>query len=333
MYLGFHFVEKPAAPQSGEAGFFSIRLAAYLQGSVEMDEFKPLEIDHKEIFDRFFLQDPPQTSELTFTNLFMWRIRYRPLWRVWRDCLLVIMQQRGQEPFALPPVGGGDKGAALAVLSVELGKRSSEPRIGRVSEDFLDRFVDVDQYQAAEDPDNSDYVYLAQELIDLPGNRFHGKKNHLNRFIKNYQFEYRALDSELVKSVLQMQEDWCELRDCGDYPDLIAEDRAVYEALIHFDELRFAGGVIFIDSKVEAFSLGELLNPDTAVIHIEKANPDIPGLYAAINQQFCAAKWSGVQYVNREQDLGVKGLRKAKRSYHPHHMVKKFILTPRDRVS
>ena len=125
---------------------------------------------------------------------------------------------------------------------------------------------------------------------------------------------------------LGLQEDWCELRDCVEDPDLLHEDRAIYEAISHFKELGFRGGAISIDSKVEAFALGEPLNPDTAVIHIEKANPDIPGLYAAINQLFCAEEWSGVKYINREQDLGLENLRKAKESYYPDHMVEKYTL-------
>ena len=84
-----------------------------------------------------------------------------------------------------------------------------------------------------------------------------------------------------------------------------------------------------MDGKVEAFSFGEMLNPDTAVIHIEKANPRINGLYAVINQNFCAEAWAGVKFVNREQDLGLDGLRQAKESYHPHHMVEKFTIFPK----
>ena len=92
----------------------------------------------------------------------------------------------------------------------------------------------------------------------------------------------------MAESFLGLQEDWCELKDCVENPELLHEDRAIYEAISHYKELGFRGGAISIDSKVEAFALGEPLNPDTAVIHIEKANPDIPGLYAAINQLFCA---------------------------------------------
>ena len=106
-------------------------------------------------------------------------------------------------------------------------------------------------------------------------------------------------------------------------------DYAVHEALTHIDDLDYQGGAIVIDSKVAAFSLGEALNESTAVVHIEKANPEIPGLYTAINQLFCQHAWSEMVYINREQDLGVEGLRKAKESYYPHHMVDKYTVIPK----
>jgi hypothetical protein len=132
---------------------------------------------------------------------------------------------------------------------------------------------------------------------------------------------------ELVECFLDMQETWCQLKKCEEDPGLLMEDYAIYQALTHLDELDLQGGAIIIDDKIEAFTLGEPLNQDTAVIHIEKANPDIPGLYAAINQLFCSNAWSHMTYVNREQDLGIEGLRTAKQSYSPHHMVNKYIVT------
>jgi hypothetical protein len=295
-----------------------------------MDEFKQIKLSDRDVFQEFLSEDPPVISELTFTNLFMWRDCYRTLWRTWNDCLLIIMRPGDQPPFGLAPVGHGDKIDALNFLMDLFRKVTPDARICRVSEDFIQNHLDRNRYTVVEDPDNSDYIYLAQELAELPGNKFHKKKNHLNKFLKNYQFEYRRLDDELIERVLQMQEQWCELKDCPTNPNLLAEDRAVYEGLANYNSLGITGGAILIDSKVEAFTLGERLNSDTAVIHIEKANPEIPGLYTAINRFFCEDALLGFTYVNREQDLGVEGLRKAKQSYHPHHMVKKFILRPRN---
>jgi hypothetical protein len=292
-----------------------------------MDDFKPIEIQDKASFDRFLRLDPPEISEMTFTNLFMWRHRYRPVWLRKNDCLLVIFQPKQGHAYGLPPIGPGDKRTGLNFLSQEIRKLTPEVSIRRVPESFVRLHLDPNKYEPVLDRDNSDYVYLTKDLISLSGNKYHRKKNHLNQFIKNNVFEYRKLDTELIESFLDMQETWCQMRECVVKPDLLAEDYAIREALANAAELNCQGGAIVINSRVEAFSLGEPLNQDTAVIHIEKANPDIPGLYAAINQLFCANAWANWTYINREQDMGVEGLRKAKESYYPHHMVNKHVLT------
>jgi len=291
-----------------------------------MTDFKKIDLTHKPLFDRIFAENPPQVSELTFTNLFMWRHRNRPAWRVHDGFLFIVMRPEEEPGFALPPVGKGDVRAALEELSDDLMSLRMEPRISRADKAFVEAHVDRKRFEVIEDPANHDYVYLTHELIELPGNKFHQKKNHLNKFIKNYKYEYQTLDTDLVDCFLNLQEVWCELKDCDLTPGLFHENQAICQALANYEDLGFEGGAILIDKKVEAFALGEKLNPDTAVIHVEKANPDIPGLYAAINQQFCSEHWNNVTYINREQDLGVEGLRKAKKSYHPHHMVEKFTL-------
>jgi hypothetical protein len=289
-------------------------------------QFKDLQLEDKERFDYFLESDPPRISELTFTNLFMWRFKYRPRWAEYDDCLLIILHGSDGQPFGLQPVGGKDRAQGLEAIAAVLAERSPEARIGRADDMFVRNVVDPDRYHIRTDRDNSDYVYLAENLITLSGNRYHKKKNHLNRFTKDHPFEYRVLDGEMLLKFLSLQSDWCQLKDCASSEALQEEDQAVYEALSHQDRLGFRGGAILIDGQVEAFALGEKLNEDTAVIHIEKANPQISGLYAAINQQFCEKEWSQVTYVNRQQDLGVPGLRKAKKSYHPDHMVNKFTL-------
>ena len=290
-------------------------------------DFKPLDIEDKALFLKYLSLDPPQTSELTFTNLFIWRHQYHPTWLLWEDCLLIVFQPKEGDPFGLSPIGPGDKKRALGFLSHILGQLTPEARICRVSKAFVEEYVEPDEYRITLDRDNSDYVYLTRDLINLSGRKYHRKKNHLNRFIKNNIFEYHPLDKDLVTSFLEMQESWCQMRECVEQPELLSEDYAVHEALTHFEDLDYQGGAIIMNSRVEAFSLGERLNKETAVIHIEKANPDIPGLYTAMNQLFCSNAWADTTYVNREQDLGSEGLRRAKESYYPHHMVDKHTLT------
>jgi hypothetical protein len=296
---------------------------------VELKDFKPIEIQDKAVFMEYFRQDPPEISELTFTNLFIWRHQYRPVWMEWGDCLLIIYQPKGGIPYGLFPVGTGDKRQALETLCRELKRLASEVRICRVGEHSVKHHVDPDRYTVLPDRDNSDYVYLTSDLINLSGRKYHKKKNHVNQFIKNHDFEYRPLNPELVEHFFEMQEAWCRMRECVENPELLAEDYAIHEALTWFKDLDFQGGAILINAGVEAFSLGEMLNKETAVIHIEKANPEIPGLYAAINQCFCMNAWPEATYINREQDMGIDGLRKAKESYYPHHMVNKYTVIPK----
>jgi len=293
------------------------------------DDFKSIELGDRVVFEEFLSTDPPKTSELTFTNLFIWRHRYKTSWRTREGCLLVILRPDDGPPFGLQPVGRGSKREALDHLFRDLGRISSDVMVCRVDGDFVKEHVDAEKYVISEDRDNSDYVYFTENLINLPGKKYHGKKNHVNKFVKNHQFEYKELDPELVAGVLDLQEEWCELRECTLNPGLFQENIAIFEAVSHHQDLGLRGGAVVIDSKVEAFSLGEKLNPETAVVHVEKANPEIPGLYAAINQLFCARAWADVKYVNREQDLGVEGLRKAKLSYHPDHLVDKFTVVPK----
>lgn len=293
------------------------------------NNFIPLELEHKNLLTDFFRNDPPQCSELNFTNLFIWRHKYHPAWLQHDNCLLLILIPENEEPFGLEPIGTGDKSRALNVLCGEIGKLTGNISVKRVSEKFVNDFVDNERFNTVFDRNNSDYVYSTKDLINLSGRKFHRKKNHLNRFIKDYEFEYESLDIEIVECFLDMQEEWCRMKECVETPDLLSEDYAIHEALTHFEELDFKGGAIKIDSRIEAFSVGEYLNDNTAVIHMEKANPEIQGLYTAINQLFVSNTWQEVEFINREQDLGIDGLRKAKESYNPHHMINKYIITPK----
>jgi uncharacterized protein len=242
---------------------------------------------------------------------------------------VTLFLDKGDTRHAFQPIGSGNANAALDFVTEYMMDHYGQAVISRVGPTFADSTVDPDKYEILEDRDNSDYVYLCEELINLPGNRFHKKKNLLNQFLKKNDFQYEGVGPELVEKILELQENWCEIKRCEEDTALLDEDRAVFEALRHMDVLQFRGGAIVVDGKVAAFSLGEMLNPDTAVIHIEKGDPAITGIYAAMNKLFCENAWSHAKFINREQDLGIEGLRKAKLSYNPHHIVTKYTLVPK----
>jgi hypothetical protein len=247
----------------------------------------------------------PQQSEFTFTNLFIWRDAHQlRVCRAGEAVLIFSWRADPEDSFLFPPLGAG---ADRTVVRAALEHMAAE-----------------DEFAIQSDRAQWDYVYPVQDLIELRGNRYHGKRNHLEQFTQRYQFSYHGLAAELVPACQELQDRWCDEKHCDLVATLHSESRAVKEALEEFETLGITGGCIVVEGKVEAFALGELLNPETVVIHIEKANAAFHGLYQAVNQQFLEQAWRRVPYVNREQDLGLAGLRKAKESYHPHHMVEKF---------
>ena len=292
-------------------------------------DFKPLSLEDREQITFFLRRSPPVTSELTFTNLFMWRHHYNFRWCLGPNTLLLVGQIADAPPFALPPVGQQDLSPALRQLLDFLANHTVTPEIRRVPELLAQDYAGLLSLEVIKDPANSDYVYRTESLINLSGRKYHRKRNHLNQFRNRYSYRYQPLDTDMIEACLDLEEQWCRLRSCMENPALLNEEKAIQQALLHFDKLDCLGGAILVNEKVVAFSLGEKLNPDTAVIHIEKANPEFIGSYAVINQEFCQNAWRDFTYINREQDLGQSGLRQAKLSYYPDHMLNKVILRAR----
>ncbi|MDR1397996.1 MAG: phosphatidylglycerol lysyltransferase domain-containing protein [Desulfarculales bacterium] len=290
------------------------------------DGVHPLTLADKPYLDIFFKQDNPLTSELTFTNLFMWQDYYRPRWRVHQDCLLIWLRAASGRIMLLPPLGTGDKTEAVEYGFKLMASAGIPPCLGRAGQDLIDNWLDKSRLNIEERRNQADYVYLSQDLIDLKGNRFHRKKNHLNRFLKTCpHFVYRKITPAIIEQVQEFQDQWsCRRQNREGIAD---EHRAVMLALDNFSSLDCDGAAIFLEKKVVAYSLGEALNHNTAVIHVEKADSLVNGAYVAINQMFCQNRWSCFTFINREQDMGLPGLRAAKESYYPHHMVNKFTVT------
>ncbi len=142
--------------------------------------FKPLELNDRRTISDLLALAPPLVSELTFTNLFIWRLHYRPVWRIYNDCLLVVMQ--GEAPFALPPAGPGDKTAAVYFLFKQMSDSGTPPIIARAGQDLSASLAERPDILILPDPDQNDYVYLTRDLIELAGRKYHQKKNHLNWF-------------------------------------------------------------------------------------------------------------------------------------------------------
>jgi len=286
--------------------------------------------EHKPAIDLALQETPAEVSELTFTNLYIWRHAYAArVTRIGEVVCLFSWRPDPEDSFVLPPLGSG-AGVQHVVMCLDLLRSEGHAaRLCRVDEPTMARLgITAGVFEITPDRDNWDYVYRVQDLIDLPEVRYQDKRRHIERFTRKFGVEYRRITPELVPACQELQDLWCDEKHCDLHSSLRAEARAVKEVLAGLDDLGVIGGAILVRDRVQAFSLGEPLNGNTVVIHIEKASPDLHGAFQVINRQFLLSEWSGFEFVNREQDVGEPGLRKAKESYHPVRMVEKYVVRP-----
>lgn len=276
---------------------------------------KPLGLEDQAIVDAFLERHPPDVCELNFANLFIWRSIERPRLTLVRGHLCVFVEPPGEAPYALPPIGSGPyPEVAAACLTLV-------PRLSRVPESAVESLGAG--FRAEPDPDNFDYVYKRSDLAELKGKKYDGKRNRIRKFEREHAHAIRELGPDGLEDCRRLFDDWIEAK-AGNGWDLEAQRAVIGEALLHFRELGLRGGAVEVDGRLAAFSIGSRLNAETALCMIEIVDPAIDGLAQLINREFARRAWPEAAFINREQDMGIEGLRRAKQSYHPDHLVRKF---------
>lgn len=287
--------------------------------------FNPLDISHREILEKYFLELQPQISEFNFTELFAWHT-IRDTQISIHNCSILVQLNKNGKKYLYPPFGKSCSCKSMAaVLEYFLKEKQEMYFYGFDSNNALIA-EETGKLMVIEDRDNADYVYSSQDLINLSGRKFDGKRNHLKNFYRNNDFEFLPVTQDMIPEIKEFQIQWCMARGCSDDLSLQNESLAVLEVLDNFFELNVFGAVIKINGKIQAFTAASELNKDTAVVLFEKGNPEIRGIYQTINTEFCGRMLSKYKWVNREQDGGDEGLRKAKLSYNPDHLVKKYVV-------
>ncbi|MFX1481099.1 MAG: DUF2156 domain-containing protein, partial [Promethearchaeota archaeon] len=304
---------------------------------MDISSAKFIELTDKQLFDTYFKRYEPEISEFTFTNLFMWRNYYEFQFIEVENHLIIFSKSflgsrdltlsgKRNSIFFLPPIGPNPSEKIITLFetidNAEI-HRVPEKIVEEMSNNNILNEMNIEIY---EDRANWDYVYEVEDLKTLPGNRYRQNRRWLNKFLENYEYEFKLLNEELIDLSKKLQLEWCIMRGCEEDKSLEEEQKAIYEALDNFDTLKFSGGIICIEDKCAAYTFGEILNSNTMVIHIEKANMKYEGAYQAINNFFVNNCCENAVFVNREQDLGIPGLRRAKESYQPSHMVEKSVL-------
>ena len=297
-----------------------------------MIDFHPPRLEEKPWVDELLRRADYRGCDYNFTNLFVWsRAYHQEIARV-DDFLVTHVCGRMGCSFMFP-AGGGDLASVIRKLEEEAAGRGEPLRLVCLTPRQMAELEEFfpGQFTFTADRDGYDYLYEIDRLADLGGKRLHAKRNHINRFMENNpSWTYEEITPESLGECLAMDKEWyrrslaregeAEERDLGD------EGVALRQAMEHYQALGLEGGLIRVYGELVAFTMGDLLNSDTYDVHFEKAYGELQGAYAMINREF--ARWvrgrhPNVRYLNREDDMGVEGLRKANESYYPDQMVEK----------
>ncbi len=265
-------------------------------------------------------------SESSVATMYMWQHYAEVKYCIEDNTVFSIYKDKNGVYSSFMPYGKDRCSAETVDKLIKLYKENNANlKIRLCTDDFVD-FLHLAKYDISvhETPNSFDYVYNTKDLIELKGKKFHGKKNHFNSFTKKYSYDYVKYEKSMLGPCL----DFCSRILKDHYADNIRgydiEMASISKTFNNFDLLGLKCGTIMLDDKIIALSVGELLNDKYALIHIEKADYEYREAYSVINRLFLINEFSDTLYVNREEDMGIEGLRRAKQSYHPCHMIKKY---------
>lgn len=292
-----------------------------------MISFQKIKLEDRTWMEPYLKESQFRGCDYAFGNLYIWG---EPSQIEVADYagMLCIRSRSWQEktPIYTFPAGNGDLEQAVTGMLSEAKEGGYQFHIRGFAAAEAERLETCfpGKFQIESVREEWDYIYLREKLATLSGKKYHGKRNHIARFQDTGEWRFEPITEETLEDCRKMNDAWCRLYGCVQSKDLSLEQCAVRKAFDYYFELKFQGGVLYQEEKPVAFTIGEPLNEDTFVVHIEKAFPDIQGAYPMINQQFVLHCTGGYQYVNREEDLGQEGLRKAKLSYKPELLLEKY---------
>lgn len=279
-------------------------------------DWKKLTIDSREELQKF-LKNKFETSDMNFTNLFLWSFSENIQYVVENEILYIKGFYEGNE-YYFSPVSKDDNKDKIITAVKKIKEKNG--KIVFIPESYK-KFLKED-FIVTEERDSFDYIYLQEDLAELKGRKFSSKKNKINKFKKTYNFTYEKISRENIEDIRIFQREWTENRK--EDTIIISETMGIEELLNNYEILELRGGVIKVDEKVVAYAIGEKLTENMGVIHIEKGIFDYQGSYQMINMYVAKEEFSDVKLMNREDDFGSLGLREAKLSYQPIEFIKKY---------
>lgn len=294
-----------------------------------MLEFRDIDISDKDRINSALRKSDFMGCEYSFANNMAWRRLSDSKIAFFKDFYIscAFSTEDGVPSFTFP-AGSGDYKELFSELGSCAEALGMPLRINGVTDNLLPMFEELfpDRYSAELDRDGSDYIYRSDDLINLKGKKYHGKRNHLKKF-NQLDYDFSPITEKDFDDCITFSTETYNSKADGNDRSYIAEQFAINTYFSYFNELNLKGGVIRIDGKVSAVSIGEQINSDTFCVHIEKADTAYNGIYVGINNCFAREFASGLTYINREEDLGLEGLRRSKLSYYPAFLLNKYIVT------
>lgn len=287
-----------------------------------MFDFRKIDISDKPWIRSLLRRSDFRGCEYSFANNMAWHRLYDTKICRYKDFYISCSEKDGLR-FTFP-AGEGDYKEVLTLLRKYAQERGEPFVVSSVLTEKLQLFEELfpGEYTVENDESGSDYIYLAENLRELKGKRYHGKRNHLKRFYET-DWSYSKMTERDFDECIEFAVRSYNENMSYDDESSVAEQFAINTFFNNFDALDLRGGVIRVGGKVEGFTIGSRINSDTMDIHIEKANASINGAYTAIMNEFAKAESADFTYINREEDLGLEGLRRSKRSYYPEFMLVK----------
>lgn len=289
-----------------------------------MLDLQHIKIEHKGLIESYIPDCCKKMCDFTFGNLYAWGSTEHTEIAEKDGFLYLSATFNGVTSYSVP-WGTGNIKLALDEVQKDALERDADLSFFCVSEEQLPKLREFfgDRLAVKEQRDYFDYVYLRDNLAELKGRKYHSKKNHVNSFIKKNNYTYEELSCDNLAECLEFSHWWHRVTESTQR--LEAERQVIDRAFSRFVSLGLSGALLRVDGKVVAYALGEpMADGETYCIHYEKASPDYPTAYAAVNKLFAEKALGAFKYINREDDAGIEGLRKAKTSYHPELFVKKY---------
>ena len=285
--------------------------------------FKEINIEDKKLMDVYLKNSKYNNCEYSFNNLFIWKHIYNVKYTIHKDMLVLISFKDETEPKMLMPIGNGNIKEIMQDAIDYCKKNNFILRMTSLSDEMIQELKEFmpPSFEIIEN-DLYDYIYSTEDLIELKGKKFSSKRNHIKKFNSTYDYEYIDITEQNIDLCKDMLVKWCETANCEE-ESLKQELIAVESALDNITKLELIAGGLLIDGNLIAFTVGQAINSYTFNTNIEKAFYDYQGAYAKINNEFAIRRLSEFKYINREEDLGIPNLRKAKRSYNPLQLVYK----------